>query len=361
MGLTQFQIAQAQETHSENTGLFCEVLAVEIIIIQQIVVALDAKYLKALRDPVTNKITRTIPEILTHLFNAYGHVTPSELYELKQKVETMQFSPTEPVDTLITEIDDLADIADLAGSPISDRQRVDIGYLVLQQCKPFKNSLRDWNARSAVDRTYANFKTHFCDAQIALRKTGEITIDQGLNHAAVVDMVTEGVRAAFAESTPPEQQVNNTSKNKQLRRQVNEMRGLMELMNAAQQQPTQSNSVQQPYNSPQFPFYPPNANQQPFMFPHNMYNQNDFQMQDWSNYNNNNNNNYCSGRGGHGRGGRGSRGGRGGCGGRRKRKYCWTHDLQDHNGSECQAPMQGHLKEATLENRMGGSTRGVHS
>ena len=61
VGLTQFQIAQAQETHSENTGLFCEVLAVEIIIIQQIVVALDAKYLKALRDPVTNKITRTIP------------------------------------------------------------------------------------------------------------------------------------------------------------------------------------------------------------------------------------------------------------------------------------------------------------
>ena len=45
----------------------------------------------------------------------------------------MQFLPTEPVDTLITEIDDLADIADLAESPISDRQRVDIIYLVLHQ------------------------------------------------------------------------------------------------------------------------------------------------------------------------------------------------------------------------------------
>ena len=76
----------------------------------------------------------------------------------------MQFSPAEPVDTLITEIDNLAAIADLAGSPISDCQRVDIGYLVLQRCKPFKNSLHDWNACPAVDRTYANFKTHFCDA-----------------------------------------------------------------------------------------------------------------------------------------------------------------------------------------------------
>ena len=43
----------------------------------------------------------------------------------------MQFSPQEPVDTLVTGIKDLADIADLAGSMITDRQRVDIGYIVL--------------------------------------------------------------------------------------------------------------------------------------------------------------------------------------------------------------------------------------
>ena len=97
------------------------------------------------------------------------------------------------------------------------------------------------------------------------------------------------------------------------------------------------------------------------MFPHNVYNQNGFQMQDWANYNNYNNNNYRSRRGGRGRGGRSGRGGRGGRGGRRKHKYYWTHGLQGHNGSECQAPMQGHLKEATLENCMGGSTRGVPS
>ena len=108
-GITQYQVAQEREIHTENTCLFREILAVERTIIQQIVGALDAKYLKALRDPVTNKITRTIPEILKHLFNAYGHITPSELYKLKQKVETIQFSPTEPGNTLITKIDDLAD------------------------------------------------------------------------------------------------------------------------------------------------------------------------------------------------------------------------------------------------------------
>ena len=128
----------------------------------------------------------------------------------------MQFSPKEPVDTLITEIDDLVDIADLARLPITDRKRVDIGYIVLQRCKPFKNSLRSWNARPEAERTYANFKTHFRDAQIALRKTGEITVEEGLNHTAVVDMVTEGVRAAFAENEPTQEQMNNASETKEL-------------------------------------------------------------------------------------------------------------------------------------------------
>ena len=158
--------------HAEDLRLFREVLGVERTLIQQIVAALDPKYLKALRYPVTNKITSTIPEILLHLFNTYGHVTPTELYDLKQKVETMTFLPKEPIDTLIKEIDDLVDVADLAKLPITDRQRVDIEYIVLQRCKPFKNALRKWNARPVGDYTYANFKTHFCDSQIALRKTG---------------------------------------------------------------------------------------------------------------------------------------------------------------------------------------------
>ena len=316
-GLTQFQIAQARELHSENTRLFREVLAVERTIIQQIVGALDAKYLKALRDSVTNKITRSIPEILQHLFHAYGHVTPTELYELKQKVETMQFSPTEPVDTLITKINELADIADLAGSPLTDRQRVDIGYIVLQRSKPFKNSLRDWNTRPNVDRTYDNFKSHFRDAQIALRKTGEITVEEGLNHMEVVNMVTEGVRAAFAEQEPVQEVANNMDETNDLRRQVEEMKVLLEQMNAAQQQTqtTQNNSNQNQFRAP-MPFHQAPYNHQPYMYQNTMYRQNGFPFQDWNNYNNNNNNR--GGRGGRGRG----RNGRGGRGNRRERKYC---------------------------------------
>ena len=120
--------------------------------------------------------------------------------QIETKGQNNDFSPKEPVDALITEIDDLTDIADIAGSPITDCQHIDIGYIVLQPCKAFKNSLGNWNALPAANCTYANFKNHFREAQIALCKTGKITVDKGLNHTAVVDMVTEGVHVAFAEN-----------------------------------------------------------------------------------------------------------------------------------------------------------------
>ena len=72
-GATQYQIAQERNCHAEETRLFQEVLGVECTLIQKVVAAADAKYLKALCNLVTNKIICTIPDILTHLFNVYGH------------------------------------------------------------------------------------------------------------------------------------------------------------------------------------------------------------------------------------------------------------------------------------------------
>ena len=52
----QFQIQQARNEHAESVRLFKKVLAVKRVLIQQIVAALDAKFIKALRDPVTKKL-----------------------------------------------------------------------------------------------------------------------------------------------------------------------------------------------------------------------------------------------------------------------------------------------------------------
>ena len=62
----QYQIVQRREEYTEALRLFREVIGVERALIQQIVGAIESKYLKELRNPVTNKITKTIPEIFDY-------------------------------------------------------------------------------------------------------------------------------------------------------------------------------------------------------------------------------------------------------------------------------------------------------
>ena len=42
---------------------------------------------------------------------------------------------------------------------------------------------------------------------------------------------------------------------------------------------------------------------------------------------------------------------------RNRDKYCWTHGAGNHNGHGCTRPAVGHEKEATFDNKMGGSQR----
>eukprot|EP00957_Ditylum_brightwellii_P032075 2432086-Ditylum_brightwellii.AAC.1 len=62
--------------------MFNECNTVKKILIQQIVDAIDSKYLTAIRDPVTHQITLTIHDTIDHLFDNYGDVTAEELREL---------------------------------------------------------------------------------------------------------------------------------------------------------------------------------------------------------------------------------------------------------------------------------------
>eukprot|EP00957_Ditylum_brightwellii_P119750 9136048-Ditylum_brightwellii.AAC.1 len=53
-GATQLQIGQFRDQHAEALRLFQEVTNVKRTLINQIVQAMDLKYLKAVRNPVTN-------------------------------------------------------------------------------------------------------------------------------------------------------------------------------------------------------------------------------------------------------------------------------------------------------------------
>ena len=65
----------------------------------------------------------------------------------------MLYDPKDLVDDIFTEIEDLADISNITNSPVSDRQKIDFAYLLLQCIRHFKLGLQEWNRKKSSDQT----------------------------------------------------------------------------------------------------------------------------------------------------------------------------------------------------------------
>ena len=142
---SQYILAEKRHNYDRQLQVYKDCVAMERILVQQIINAVEPKYLKPLRDAVTNKLNRSIPAILQYLFDTYGDVSPQEFINLRHQVETMSFDPQDPVDVVFTEIDDLAEIAEAIGDPLTDVQQTKLGYVILQNTKRFSSGLKKWD------------------------------------------------------------------------------------------------------------------------------------------------------------------------------------------------------------------------
>ena len=133
----------------------------ERALIQKINDAIEPKYLQALCSPITGKIDRTIPQICEYLFTNFGNVSPDELSDLKDEAQKMTFDVKEPVDTVFSAVHKIIDITRITKLPLSDQQKIDMGYIILKTAKSFQSSLLKWDVGSDANKTWSEFKNFF--------------------------------------------------------------------------------------------------------------------------------------------------------------------------------------------------------
>jgi hypothetical protein len=350
-GTTAPMSAVLKEAHHEQLRLFREVQGVEKAMIQQIVRAVDAPYLIALRDRNSNSLTGTVYEILDHLQQVYGRVSPQMLEDRETELKAMTYNPKTPIDTVFNAVDDLADFASLGMQPLTEGQIIAKAYIIINNTRRFKLPINEWNRKPAADKNWNSFKTHFRQAHREFRETTDVTIEESeleSNQANFVQRVIEGLRAADADETENDPSANlmqemansatrSEATQQQLATQLREVtQTLANLQAQVQQQPPQY----QPVQPPQFQ-YPPPQYQQGYQngYPHQYQHQG-------------------RGRFGYQGRGRGRRGrGRGAYRARNTTMYCWTHGACGHTSNTCMYKTTGHQDTATFQNTQGGSTQ----
>ena len=90
----------------------------------------------------------------------YGKIIPTNLAQKEDEVKDFVYDPVEPIDTVFNKIDRFSDLCELVSDPISDRRKVNLGYKIIFKNNAFRDSLKCWNKKTIVDKTYATMKVY---------------------------------------------------------------------------------------------------------------------------------------------------------------------------------------------------------
>ena len=117
-----------------------------------------------MRNSFTNRIEKTISEIFSHLFDTYGDSTTEDLTTFRTRLEGLSYPANEPVDTIFTEVENYQELCEIAESPITEKQTIDYGYMLIMKTLKYRSTLKAWNALSTENKDWVHFKALFHEA-----------------------------------------------------------------------------------------------------------------------------------------------------------------------------------------------------
>ena len=184
---TQIQALELKEQYEEAKRLYLECRNVEKALLRHVQDALEERYSGSLVDEYTNLLTGDVPSILGYLDYNYGKVRSEEVTQKESEVMSMNWHPTDPIVLLTRPIEQLQKLATQAGIPYTDRQILEKGLSIIRSTRDFEYALTQWEDKGDADKNWANFKTHFHEAQLQLKKIRGPTMQQaGYHHANVL-------------------------------------------------------------------------------------------------------------------------------------------------------------------------------
>ena len=324
-GNAQHENLRLRQEYQTAQKEFRETVDMEKALIKQIVQAVEPKYLKSLRNSTTNAITKSIPEILEYMFARYGRVDPETLHKKELSVRQMQYDLQEPLVVVFEEVEELEKLATAAGNPYTPIQIVQFGLQIIKNTKDFEDGIKAWNALPLGQKNWINFQMHFEREHRALKEIRGATMQSTAYHQAnyLAEQVLQEVRSV--QTTVMDQLAHLPIEPEK----ENETPVYEHQANAAKSEESVQLEMLKLIKDLQLEV-------------RNMKSNSNYNNGNKKEHNNNNNN--------------GSN--------RRKRKrnntkYCWTHGACAHDSKDCNPTTKanGHKDDATLANKMGGSTK----
>jgi hypothetical protein len=150
-------------TYKQNLKDFTTCNAVETTLKRMLLAAVDPKFVESLQHPLYGFSQVTTRQILEHLQNTYGDLDQDAL-EANKKTLDEPWEPSETMEPLWKRVTDAQQVAQAGNDPITDASAMRAIRAVLIATGLFDLDIREWDKKPANDKTWANFRTFFTDA-----------------------------------------------------------------------------------------------------------------------------------------------------------------------------------------------------
>ena len=104
-------------------------------------------------------INDSIPDIIQYLQTNFGRVTDQELSDKKDEVKIFSYDLAIPVDSIFNRIKAFQDLCILTENQKTDRQLIQLAYLVFNKNKALMDSLKTWNTKLLPAKNLCHLQT----------------------------------------------------------------------------------------------------------------------------------------------------------------------------------------------------------
>jgi hypothetical protein len=188
-GMTAAVIAETTGLHREATQVYRTYHNVYQAIKKLIIKSFDDAYLNALADEIVGYANCTSLQLLTHLLTYYAMITPTELTQNYERLNT-PYDPNQLIATLFQQIQDTRAFAVAVGPPYGAAMNVYVSYTLIFNTGLFPDACRAWQSRAIAGKTWAQFKLDFATAHREFRLTNKTAHQSGFHSANM--MIEQG-------------------------------------------------------------------------------------------------------------------------------------------------------------------------
>jgi hypothetical protein len=160
---TAAQISAARHVWEEDIQTYRTYTFVQQALKKQIISVFEPMYLDVLNDKMVGFANISARDILDHLFSTYGNITAVDL-EINFEHIRQAWDPQQPVESLFKQIQDCADYYEAGGVLIGHPQQINFGYAKIFATGHFMSACRRWNEKHLIEKTWTQFKSHFAAA-----------------------------------------------------------------------------------------------------------------------------------------------------------------------------------------------------